>query len=360
MATPRTPNQKKQYAALNKRLLVYGKRIQQLYEKFNREAAKIAARIDYDPDEGEMFHFQDYPQTRAAINNLLNDYISDMVGTINRGTSEEWKRSNEFQDLVANKVLTAYGVKDRNGKEYTHYYQNNSDHLKAFQTRTINGMNLSRRVWNLCEQYKQELEMGLSVGIEKGTSAAKLAKELQQYLNEPNKLFRRVRDKFGNLQLSKNAKAYHPGRGVYRSSFKNAMRLTRSEINMAYRTAEQTRWQQFDFVVGYEIKLSHAHEQRMPEGDICDELAGEYPKNFVWTGWHPQDMCYAVSILKSEEEFWEGENSESESKVDDVPEAFKEWCIENRDKIEAAEYGGTQPYFVRDNKAAINKIFKED
>jgi len=214
-------------------------------------------------------------------------------------------------------------------------------------------MNLSRRVWNLKEQYKQELEMGLSVGIEKGVSATVLAKELKKYLKEPDKLFRRVRDKYGNLQLSKNAKAYHPGRGVYRSSYKNAMRLTRSETNMAYRTAEQTRWRQFDFVVGYEIKLSQSH----PCHDVCDTLAGKYPKTFKWTGWHPMDLCYCVSILKTDEEFW-SDSPESKNEVKDVPQGFKDWVKDNNERIKAAEKRGTQPYFIRDNKEVISGILK--
>lgn len=307
-----------------------------------------------------MFRFQDYPQTREAVRELLNEYISELTGTIHRTTSQEWQNSNDFQDLLVNKVLKSYGVKAKDGTVYERYYKTNSDHLKAFQNRTVNGMNLSRRVWNLSQQYKQELEMGMSVGIERGSSAASLAKGLKQYLKDPDRLFRRVRDKYGNLQLSKNAKAYHPGQGVYRSSYKNALRLTRSETNMAYRTAEQNRWRQFDFVVGYEIKLSQSH----PCHDVCDTLAGKYPKDFVWTGWHPMDMCYCVSILKSDDEFWRdfgGDNPQpSEKEVTDVPEAFKDWIRDNADRIEAAEKRGTQPYFIRDNQDKIDEILKRN
>ena len=355
MSTPRTPNQKKQNAALKARLAKYGKLIEQVYDKFNREAAQIAMRTDFDPDGGKVFRFQDYPITREAVKALLDDYVSDVIATVNRTTSEEWQNSNEFQDLVANKVLKAYGVKSKEGDDYERYYQANSDHLKAFQTRASNGMNLSKRVWNLREQYKQELEMGLSVGIERGTSAASLAKQMKQYLNEPDKLFRRVRDKYGNLQLSKNAAAYHPGRGIYRSSYKNAMRLTRSEANMAYRSAEQARWQQFDFVVGYEIKTTQ--NGRHVE-DICDTLAGKYPKDFQWTGWHPQCMCYRIPILKTEEEFWATNSEDSTSSINevkDVPERFKDWVKDNKDRLDAAEKRRTTPYFIADNKGYVNE-----
>jgi hypothetical protein len=103
------------------------------------------------------------------------------------------------------------------------------------------------------------------------------------------------------------------------------MRLTRSEANMAYRSAEQARWQQFDFVVGYEIKTTQ--NGRHVE-DICDTLAGKYPKDFQWTGWHPQCMCYRIPILKTEEEFWATNSEDSTSSINevkDVPERFKDW-----------------------------------
>lgn len=83
--------------------------------------------------------------------------------------------------------------------------------------------------------------MGLDLGIGSGKAAPKLARELKQYLQNPDKLFRRIRDKHGMLQLSKRAAAYHPGRGVYRSSYKNARRLAATETNIAYRTADYER-----------------------------------------------------------------------------------------------------------------------
>ena len=107
----------------------------------------------------------------------------------------------------------------------------------------------------------------------------------------------RVRDKHGNLRLSKAAKAYHPGRGVYRSSYRNALRLTATENNMAYRTADHLRWQQQPFVVGIEIKLSNNHTCKGVIGrfvDICDDRAGVYPKDFKFVGWHPHCRCYCV------------------------------------------------------------------
>lgn len=155
---------------------------------------------------------------------------------------------------------------------------------------------LSDRVWKLNAQFRQEIEMALDVAIADGVSASQLATHLKQYLKNPDALFRRYRDKNGVLQLSKNALAYKPGKGVYRSAYKNAERLARTEINIAYRSADIERWQSLDFIAGYEIKRS----RNLSACPICDMMAGVYPKSFVWVGNHPNCRCYMVPIFKAD------------------------------------------------------------
>lgn len=72
-------------------------------------------------------------------------------------------------------------------------------------------------------------------------SAAQLSRLIRADLKEPERLFRWVRTKHGNLVLSKAAEQYHPGRGTYRSSYKNAMRLARTTINESFRQADYER-----------------------------------------------------------------------------------------------------------------------
>lgn len=219
-------------------------------------------------------------------------------------------------------------------------------------------MNLSDRVWKLTDQFKSEMELALELGLGEGKSAAALSRDVRQYLNEPHRLFRRVRDEKGQLRLSKAAAAYHPGQGVYRSSFKNALRLTATENNMAYRTADHERWNDLDFVIGMEIKLSGNH----PIEDICDEMCGVYPKTFKFVGWHPFCRCYAVPKLADEDEFIarqqaliDGEELPQggyTGEVIEMPQCFTQWVQENADRIETAK---NQPYFIKDNRAAVNK-----
>ncbi len=278
MAKPKTPNQKRKYGELNKRLAKYVMLVESIYEDLNLEAAKIVGITDFTIDSDRPFMWSDYPQTRKRIRDLQERFVEDIGAVIYSGTSEEWKNSNEVQDLLANKVLQTYGATI--GKEkYEILYQPNNDALKAFQQRKDKGFTISDKLWNQSTLYKQELEEAISCAIQKGTSAIILSKQISKYLLDFPQLQKDYKERFGKASRAMDCE--------YRS-----IRLAASEINMAYRQAENLRWQQMDFVVGYEIKLSNNHTcNGKPFQDICDILAGKYPKDFQWTGWHP--LCYS-------------------------------------------------------------------
>lgn len=210
---------------------------------------------------------------------------------------------------------------------------------------------LSKRVWAIGEQFGKEMELAIDTALLNGTSAKDLSREVRGLLREPHKLFRRVRDKRGELQLSKAARAYKPGQGVYRSSFKNAMRLASTETNISYRSSDYERWNALDFVQGIEIDLSNNH----PVYDICDELRGRYPKDFKFVGWHPHCRCIATPILPDPdrfEKYYLGQAdtpSDADNYVTDMPKNFKQWEKANADRIAKAELKGKLPYFLRDN-----------
>lgn len=342
MPKPKIPNQKKKYQELNNRLNRYVALVEQIYDILNLEAAKVVFRTDYSADSGKPFRWLDYPQTKKQIADVQSQFVDDIHAVIYRGTSEEWKNSNEVQDLMADKVLKAYNAKiDR--KKYKVLYQTNSDALKAFQNRKDKGFNVSAKLWQQSTIYKEELEAAISCAIQKGTSAVTLSKQISKYLLDFPLLQKDYKEKFGNAEHLKDCEY-------------SSIRLARSEINMAYRSAENERWKQMDFVVGYEIKLSGKH----PAHDVCDILAGKYPKGFVWTGWHPNDLCYKIPILKTEEEFWQwdGRSKTSTNSVNEVkkaPDGFKRWVADNQQRIDIAKKRGTLPYFLKDNPSYLKE-----
>lgn len=334
-----------------RRIQSYMKQIDAIFDEGIKEAAAIGATFNANDLFSKPFSFDDYPRTKARIDKMTAKMQSEIQTTVVNGITAEWENSNLINDQIAQRILGIKNTDDIPGK-FKKYFNNNNAALQAFINRKEAGMKLSDRVWKYTNGFKKEIEAGLDIGIREGLPAGQMARDLKQYLQHPDKLFRRVRDQHGILQLSKNAKQYHPGQGVYRSSYKNAMRLTRTETNMAYRAADHERIQQLDFVVGIEVRLTNNPGHVY---DICDELKGKYPKDFKFTGWHPHCMCHTVTILKTPDELQqdvekieEGKPTDttSQNQVKDLPQNFKDWAEQNKDRIAAAK---SQPYFIRDN-----------
>lgn len=345
-------NQRQEYIAHYDRTERYMALIDAIFEQANKDSVKLAKRAGY--DGGKLFSFNDYPQLKTRFSDLMNTMASDIQTVIVNGATAEWDASNVKNDALTKSILGKRLTDEQmKGAEFRRFFQNNKEALNAFLERKQNGMNLSSRIWNTAKEYRSNLELALSAGLADGKSAAELSRDIRACLNDPQKLFRRVR-KNGKLVLSKAAKAYNPGAGVYRSSYKNALRLARTEINMAYRTADCTRWQQLDFVVGLEIKRSG----RKYPCPVCEELAGKYPKDFVFSGWHPNCRCYIIPILMKDSEFW-AEADSSVNEVKDVPENFKRWINENKERIAVAGKRGSLPYFIKDNKKQVFDILHQ-
>ena len=257
-----------------------GTRIDRIFKKAAEEAAKIGVSIKSPLPEDKIFSFEDFPETQKQIERLMKALQDSTETTIVNGVRSAWTLSNNKNNDLVSRIF-GDKAKDLSKEEYKRYFSTNMDALNAFLLRKEQGLNLSDRVWRYTNAFKKEIELGLDLGIRTGESAAQMTRSLRQYLQHPDKLFRRVRDEHGNLKLSKAAAAFHPGRGVYRSSYKNARRLACTETNIAYRTSDYLRWQQMDFVVGIEIKLSNNHTLNgLPLTDICDELAAVMPSQF--------------------------------------------------------------------------------
>ena len=331
----------------------YTQAVDALFDRATNEIVRAAAKGQYDPDK--PFSFDDYPSVKAVMQSVTKQLASRITTVIESGSKKQWLFACSKNDGFISSIFETSKLSKARLKKMQ---DQNLDALKTFQGRKVEGMNLSQRVWKYVGQYREQLESAIDAGLGEGRSAAQLSRDVRQNLRDPNRLFRRVRDKRGNLVLSKAARAFHPGRGVYRSSAKNAARLTRSEINMAYRESDYLRWQSLDFVVGFEVKRSN-HEP-LCDCDICEKLKGRYPKHFKFKGWHPQCMCYAVPILMDEETFDENElgdlkaalrgtqykRLEAKNVVVDVPDGFKEWVKEHE---EAQANWSSTPYFIKDN-----------
>ena len=336
-------------AGMFKRQEQYAQRVKGLYDVAVGRLTALAAQIPYDPDH--PFSFSDNPRIADETTRIIRELYSQVYHQIKSGVEAEWELANLSCDAL---ITSIFGQKIKETNLGAQWFARNQKAMDAFFARKSanEGLNLSQKVWKYTCDLRDELENAISVSMGEGVSAATMSRRVRQYLREPDKLFRRVKGADGKLHLSKAAKAYHPSRGVYRSSYKNAMRLTRTETNMAYRMADEDRWQRMDFVVGYEVKTSNNH----PIPDICDDLKGKYPKGFVFKGWHPQCRCRIVPILATKGEFinlqkiaisgGDARGFVSKNHVASVPSGFTKWIKKNESRILAAK---SKPYFIRDN-----------
>lgn len=355
----KTPSKRSANKALFYRIERYAALVEAAYNTASKEAAKLAVSLDYDGTK--PFQWSDYPQTSSKIKKIVESLYSSVNLVVVNGVKAEWGNAEIFNDEVVTNALGMYGVKleerlDVDGNptgsyiipdKYKSYFKHSNEALSSFLSSKNDSLNLSAQIWKQSEQFKENLELIFTDGLREGTSAANLSRSIREYLNEPDKLFRRVSRGENNLVLSKAAKKYKPKAGQYRSSYKNAMRVTRTVINMSYATADYERAQALDFVVGVQIHRSN----KGCECSMCERLKGKYPKDFNFSGkWHPQCMCYLTYILKTTEEFW-SESSSSKRTIKSVPKGYKRYLSDNATKIKEATKNGTLPYFLRDNKS---------
>lgn len=341
-----------------KNLNAIKKAIDAVYDELAKEAARIGEATGFN-DPASPFVLSEHPQAEKRIDELLSQMGQKMQIVVERGDKSEWLLAAEKNAKLIDELTKSTGI----SKSIIETWKEpNLSALKVFQKRKTDGMNFSQRVWRIKDQAKQELELALDLGLGEGKSAAELSRDVRKYLNEPKKLFRRVRDKHGVLHLSKRAAVYHPGQGVYRSSYRNAIRMTATETNIAYHTADYNQWQGIPLIKGIRIELSNNHTivnnkgQRVPFWDICDELQGDYPKPFKFDGWHPFCRCIAVPIVATWDEIdemWQAEDRGEDisdyhfkDEVKDMPDAFTGWMKKNEDRIEKAK---SMPYFIKDN-----------
>ena len=343
-------------------------------------------------DEGVMFSFDgESIKKQKEVEALLRRLHSAVTMAIEQGIKLEWEQANQECDKL---IASVFGKKVMESPEFSAWMGRNSAARDAFISRSENGLNLSDRVWKSVRQLRDEMEVAMTVSIGEGESASSMSRKVREYLNNPDDMFRRFRYKKGEKDIidpetgevtgteivwgkkwKKRIKDeatgkykwidydrddYKTGSGVYKSSARNAMRVARTETNIAYRRADNARWQDMDFVLGQRVQLSRNH----PKKDICDKLAGDYPKDFVFDGWHPQCFCFCTPILMDEDEmakvteaFLKGEKYTPKGKpITDYPQNFKDWVTEHQGDIAAARERGTEPYFIRNNAQAVDEI----
>lgn len=388
MAKKQTPQQKQTQARIA-RTEAYAEKVRRLFAYTVNQICEMNKRMP-DIANGIMYSFDgDSKKVQNEVEMLLRQLHAVTTTAIKQGIELEWEQANAECDKL---VQSCFGREVLKDPAFDAYTTHNERAMNAFISRSEHGLNLSDRVWKSVRQLRDEMEVAITVSVGEGASAQQISKRVREYLDDPDLMFRRFRYKAGVKEIKdENGKvigevpiygrkwkkrikkddgsygwidydrdSYRTGAGVYKSSAKNAMRVARTETNIAYRRADNERWSQMDFVLGQRIQLSRQH----PKEDICDKLQGDYPTEFVFEGWHPQCFCFVTPILMDADEMRKarqarlrGETYTPRGKrITDYPQAFKDWVSDNADKIALSHDVGQDPYFVRHNYDIVQRI----
>lgn len=362
---------KQQKEQLNNLFAVYNKRLGRLYSDYVKKLTSLGYGEDVLEDDA-LFNFDNFPQLKARLNDIFNDYYQNSLLCYKSGITDGVALAYNHDEMVIGgySVLTDKAIRVARDTAAVTYISN--------RLKTKNGLNLAQTVWNYCQQTKSEFEMAMSNtiadGIKKGSSAEEIGKSIRKYLNDPDMMYRR----YHTIKVQKNGKkkdvvtwrrrriidgkvrfVEEPlekvGMGIYRSARKNALRVARTEINSAYHKARNERWQNEPFVIGQYIHVSPQHNI----DDICNDLEGRYPKDYVWISWHPQCICTSDPItIQGEEkkEFYKrlmaGEdmsNYVSPFAVLTMPEKYNQYIKDNSEAIVKAGMRGKLAWHLQDN-----------
>lgn len=362
---------KQQKEQLNNLFAVYNKRLGRLYSDYVKKLTSLGYGEDVLEDDA-LFNFDNFPQLKARLNDIFNDYYQNSLLCYKSGITDGVALAYNHDEMVIGgySVLTDKAIRVARDTAAATFIAN--------RLKTKNGLNLAQIVWNYCQQTKSEFEMAMSNtiadGIKQGSSAEEIGKSIRRYLNDPDMMYRR----YHTIKVQKNGKKKDVvtwrrrriidgkvrfieeplekvGMGVYRSARKNALRVARTEINAAYHKARNERWQNEPFVIGQYIHVSPQHNI----DDICNDLEGRYPKDYVWISWHPQCICTSDPITiqgDEKKEFYKrlmaGEdmsNYVSPFAVLTMPEKYNQYIKDNSEAIVKAGMRGKLAWHLQDN-----------
>ena len=248
------------------------------------------------------------------IDNLSREFTEGVDGSVEDGIREAWAVS----EAMGSRMKEEAARRGASGRDAA-YAAALIIALQSFLTRKDRVMN-GEMAWDLARQTR------VALGLLSGNGMKERARQLSEYIRKPSRIV-------SDTVMSGAEKVERQP-----SLFSRMRRIITTDIATAYRTAEYHIWQKLPFVVGQEIRLGRKH----PVPDICDDLQGVYPKDFMFTGWHPFCRCFAHPIFS-----WEGD------RVTDMPDSFTRWMDVNSDRIGKAVEKDTLPRWLRDNSDLI-------
>jgi len=160
----------------------------------------------------------------------------------------------------------------------------NINAMKSLVLTSYGTIPLSSRVWDITWAAEKAIRSKLHTSILLGQSSYKTANLIKKYLGVPGK--------FTGLEL----KEYKPGAGVYKSAYKNALRLATTEMNRAFNEGVIKYSMEKPWITGW---IWHT-----ASGNPCDDCSDKegvfFPKDDApYVPLHPWCLCWLEIVTNS-------------------------------------------------------------
>jgi len=161
------------------------------------------------------------------------------------------------------------------------------------------GIDLSTKIWDLNQISYKEIRRMIAKGYVDGLYPGEIMNNIRGFLYLPE----------ADMRTNKWKKFYKenpPGRGRYKSAYKNMDRLIRTEVTTAYREATAEYASKKSWVKGIQWHRSAGHGEcatgecdAYAENDEYGLGAGVYPPSAVPIS-HPNCQCYITIVAREE------------------------------------------------------------
>jgi len=265
------------------KLITTENKLEKIYDKTSTKIANVAMTKDASLADisnltGEMVVIKD------NLDKVTTDIIRKEIDrNIKAGLESVKAQITVFKDILPSDIVNAE-------ISATVFNQAYMDAYYAMQT-LKDGILLSDKIWDITNISLEEIRVYMmEVMLDENTSMAEVYQQIKSFLKLPDV---DMRTKYWKQFF----KTHPPGKGVYRSAWKNVLRVLRTETNRAFRLGTIKYAKDRTWVQGIKWELSAAH----PRMDICNDIAaddleglgaGVYSPANVPIMPHPQCICY--------------------------------------------------------------------
>lgn len=184
---------------------------QLIYTAYLQSLSLPAVRRAIEQKKDDFF-FKNNHTANRQVERILGTMADRLNGILLNGIRREWAFSQEVLEARVESQLDT-STRDKYLRDRLRIDATQSSRIRSadafVREKQRDGLNLSGRVWNLAGNAKKEIEVILQNAIKEGKRGTEIAKDLRRFLIEPDKLFRRVRNKeTGKLELSQAARDY--------------------------------------------------------------------------------------------------------------------------------------------------------